>query len=706
MTALSNLLALLSLDDSNYIDGLTSSQAATDSFATKLSNIGGAVVVGALTAVVTAAVAVGAAAWDSGNQVDAAMDKIRTSTGASGPELEGLRQDFEEVFTSVPTDAETAAEAIGVLNSRLDLTGPALQNIASPLLEATRLLGGDITANAEGFTRVMGDWTIPTENAASSLDTLFVAAQQTGAPLDSLMARVVQYGAPMRNFGFSFEQSAAMLAKWESEGVNVETVMGGMRIAAGKFISQGKDMNTGLWETVDAIQSATDAEGLKIAADVFGTKAAGDMFDTIKSGKFDIDDLTSAMMNADGAIMDTAASTMDWGEKWQIFKNKITVALAPVGEKMMDGVGKAMDAVVEIFERPDVQAGISTFVTMIGSFITQAVGYIPVLIDGFFQFIDFLKNNQGIVIGVLAALGVAAVAWGVTTAAAAWTAMAPLLPVIAVIVLIAAAAYLLYEAWTNNWGGIQEKVAAVWAVILPVLQQLWDWLQIAVPAAIQYLTDAWNNKILPALTAFWQFLQAHLFPQLSAMANLISAVLSVAFTALAGIWQNVVLPALQKLWNWFQEKILPVLQTVTSWLKEKLSPAFGGLSEKIGTVVDWINKLAEKLRNIHLPDWMTPGSPTPWEIGLTGVGSAMQNLAHSQLPTLQAALQLQTAPMFASTSGSIDVQPRPVSAETGDSKLPGDDGLLNEIRRLISDLPNAVARANRVTLEKAVVSRK
>ena len=49
MTALSNLLALLSLDDSDYLAGLSSNQSATSDFATKLSSIGGAVVVGGLT---------------------------------------------------------------------------------------------------------------------------------------------------------------------------------------------------------------------------------------------------------------------------------------------------------------------------------------------------------------------------------------------------------------------------------------------------------------------------------------------------------------------------------------------------------------------------------------------------------------------------------------------------------------------------------
>lgn len=646
MTVLANLLALLSLEDDAYLEGLNSAQKHTNTFTQNLSNVGGAIVVGALTAAGAAVAAVGAAAWEAGNTMDEAMDKIAVATGATGPELVGLREDFEAVFSSVPADAGAAADAISVLNARLDISGPALQDLAAPLLEVSRILGGDVAANAEDFTRVMGDWNLPVEDASTSLDALFVAAQQTGAPLDKLMQNVVQYGAPMRNFGFSFDEAAGILASFEAQGVNTEIVMSGLRIAQGKFIKQGVDMNTGLWDTVEAIQNATsETDALAIATEVFGAKAAGDMFDTIRSGKFDVEALVESMMNADGAIMEAADATADWGEKWQTFKNKITVALAPVGETMMAALGAAMDNVAAIFERPDVQAGISNFVTMIGNFISQAVTYIPVLIDGFFQFISFLSNNQEVVIGILAALGVAALAWGITTAIAAWTALAPLLPVIAVLLLIGAAVYLLYQAWTNNWGGIQDKLRAVWNVLQPALQKLWDWLQTNIPIALQALSNYWQNVLLPAIMKVWNWMQSVLFPFLGALANIIDAVLGKALEALAGLWQNVLQPALEKVWKFIQDNLFPLLERFGGWLGEKLSPAFEGISRAIEKLTGWLGTMADKIRNMKLPSWLTPGSPTPWEIGLRGVGDALKHLARTEMPAFRSSLELQAQPI-------------------------------------------------------------
>lgn len=481
-TALSNLLALLSLDESAYLKGLESSKQATESFSGNLATVGGAVVLGAVTAIGTAITAVGTAAFDAAETVDEAFDSIAVATGATGAELSQLQDDFKAVFASVPTDAGTAAEAIAILNARLDVTGPVLQDIAKPLLEVTRILGGDLAANSESFTRVIGDWNIPIEDAAGALDKLFVASQTTGADLATLMEQIVFYGAPMRNFGFSFEEAAALLASFAAQGVNTEIVMSGLRIAQGKFIKEGKDMNTGLWDTVEAIQNAaTQTDALSIAVSIFGAKAAGDLVDTIRAGKFDLQGLTDAMINADGAIMNAAEATSDWGEQWKEFQNKMTLVLAPIGEKIREAFGTALDSLVEIFNRPDVQNAITVFADFVVQAIGKVVEYIPIFIDGFFQFVDFLKNNEGIVIGVFAALAAAALVWAYTTIVAAISSIAAFWPVLAVLALIGVASYLLYEAWTNNWGGIQEKTAQV----VEALKMLWSELT-------ENLTAIWN----------------------------------------------------------------------------------------------------------------------------------------------------------------------------------------------------------------------
>jgi NAD dependent epimerase/dehydratase family enzyme len=51
-------------------------------------------------------------------------------------------------------------------------------------------------------------------------------------------------------------------------------------------------------------------------------------------------------------------------------------------------------------------------------------------------------------------------------------------------------------------------------------------------------------------------------------------------------------------------------------------------------------KLDGLLIGLKIPDWLTPGSPTPFEMGIRGVSSAMQDAVNQSLPQFQAKLSM------------------------------------------------------------------
>ena len=60
---------------------------------------------------------------------------------------------------------------------------------------------------------------------------------------------------------------------------------------------------------------------------------------------------------------------------------------------------------------------------------------------------------------------------------------------------------------------------------------------------------------------------------------------------------------------------------------------FGLVSGRITTIITdmktlfgWIGQLGTSLANLVLPDWLMPGSPTPLELGLRGINSAMKDM--------------------------------------------------------------------------------
>jgi phage-related minor tail protein len=379
----------------NYSSSLNDMDKQTGGIASSLTSAFGAVATGVVAsaaiigaAMVASLAAFGAAAFAAGQVYDDAVDDIIIKTGATGPVLDQLTADFNDVFTSIPTDAATASGVIGTLNARLGLTGDALTGVAEPLLEVTRMLGGDATTNTELFTRVMGDWSISNEDASTALDTMFVATQQTGIGLDKLMGNVVQFGSPLRLMGFTLNESVAMFAKWEAEGVNAELVMGSLRIAAGKFADQGVSLSEGLWKSYDAIKNNSDAsKALSIAMDVFGARAGPDMAAAIREGRFEIEDLMAAMEGADGAIMNTAASTEGIAEKMKLLKNNAISALEPVGTAFLGVAAGVLDGLM-----PALQTLSGVFTTTIAPAIAGAMpGITNFIQNGLAKMVEWLQ---------------------------------------------------------------------------------------------------------------------------------------------------------------------------------------------------------------------------------------------------------------------------------------------------------------------------
>jgi len=351
---------------------------------------------------------------------------------------------------------------------------------------------------------------------------------------------------------------------------------------------------------------------------------------------------------------DFARTSDGLANQQRILKAKFEDIRATVGGALLPVITKFATTLSEYLARPEVINFIQAFTDGLATLAQNVLTNLPAVIAWFQNVFTFLQNNEGIVVGIFAALGVAVTAWAVVTAAAAWTAMAPFLPVIAVLVAIAAVVYLLYQAWTTNFGGIQEKLQAVWAVVQPVLQMLWDWLSTNIPIALQALSDFWQNVLLPAIMKVWEWMQSVLFPFLSSLADFIGAVLGKAIEALAGIWQNVLQPALEKIWAFIRDNLFPLLERFGGWLSEKFGPIFDGISSAIEKATGWLGEMAEKIKNIQLPAWMTPGSPTPWELGLLGVGDAMRQLARTEMPAFTSALELQASPMGVGSSLNAD----------------------------------------------------
>ena len=286
------------------------------------------------------------------NDFEKANNTIRIGTGATGKALQDLNSDFKAVYTSVNTNIADASQVIADLNTRTGLSGESLRELSTQMLKLAKITGEDINSLIPASTRMFKDAGIETDNYAQALDYTFKVSQSTGIGVSKLQELMTQFGGPLRQMGFDWQTSAAMLGKFEKEGVNTELVVGSLRIALGKMAKEGiSEPNKALAEMITRIKEAgTSGEANAMALEMFGARAGSDMAAAIREGRLNLDELIQSIKTSPETIQKAAKDTETVGDKFGILKNKMTVALEPLGKKLIDAIEKAMPAIQKLIQ--------------------------------------------------------------------------------------------------------------------------------------------------------------------------------------------------------------------------------------------------------------------------------------------------------------------------------------------------------------------
>lgn len=243
--------------------------------------------------------------------------------------------------------------------------------------------------------------------------------------------------------------------------------------------------------------------------------------------------------------------------------------------------------------------------------IGQAV--LPVLGQAF----SVLANNANIVLPILGALG--AVILAITS---------PVTALIGAIVLLG-------TAWANNWLNIQGITAGVMAVLQPYFDQLallfdrfTTYLLPLLQQAWQTLIQVWQAEVGPALAQLWASLQ-QLFTELglgTGQTDLWQIALGALKLILVGVL--VVVQALTPIIRLAAEVMVFMIDQVKTSIDNFIAFKRGieGVIEIVGRLIEKIRNMASELADLVIPDWLTPGSPTPFEMGLRGIASAIDGM--------------------------------------------------------------------------------
>ena len=468
----------------------------------------GAAVGGIAVATGKAVVEAGKYLKDLGSQFDGAADAIRIGTGATGDALDGLLDDFDEVYKSVPTTMEDASKAIADYNTRLGLTGPQLQEISKQALQVSDMLGDDLGGVIEESSQAFQQWNIDADNMGGAMDYIFKVSQSTGMGFTDLMSNMQKFGPQLQEMGYSFETASALMGQLDKAGVNTEEVLSAMKKSVGALAKEGISASDGLAMYYEQIKNAgTAAEAASIASEIFGTKAGSTMAAAIRDGTLAVGDLTESLMENGETIAGAAEDTYDFAERLQIMKQGLEVALKPMANTVFDGLNKFMPVLQKLMEQivPVISDAVEAATPFVEEFLMGAADaledVLPLISQLAADLLPILTQLMSTLLPPLLSL--------------VQTLLPPLMQIVGAIL----------PPIASLLSTILPMITQIVSAVLPVLVQIISALLPVITPLLEVALQIVNDVIMPLLPPLMQIVQA-LLPPLVSLLNLVMPILS------------------------------------------------------------------------------------------------------------------------------------------------------------------------------------
>lgn len=577
--------------------------------------------------------AAGAGMVAMGMTFDKAFDNIRVGTGATGKALEGLSDDFRKVAKQVPSSFDEVSTAIADYNTRLGLSGEALQDLSKQTLNLARITEMDLSKTIEETSQAFKAFNLPVQEYGDALDYVFKVSQSTGIATDLLLTNMVKFSPALKQMGFDFQESATLMGFLDKAGVETEQAMVGLNKALVNMAKSGvTDAGEALQKLFEEIKNApNDVKATEIAIEIFGSKAGPALASAIREGKLEYQGLIEELIKSKETINGAAAATDDWAENLAKLKNQILLALEPLSTQMFDVLGDLVDKItvqvtpalekmgdafakipegvqIAILALAGILALIGPLLQGIGMLVLAAPG-LTVIFEGIAGAVTFLggllSSLAGVIMPVLAA---AAAALGLPI----WAVVAAIAAVIAIITLL-----IVY------FDEIMAAMRTLGEVVVEVVNKVVAWLKEKWAKILEYVQEQYEKFI-----ETWQKRLEFISGMFTGWKDTLVAVFTSLKELVIGVWDS--------LWKGITdlfERNIKILLTATlfvvDWMLTKWDNFRDGLTDIWGAIVGMIyefvnniiglvNKIIGALNTIQvdIPDWVPEFGGQSWGIDI------------------------------------------------------------------------------------------
>lgn len=367
-TNVGNLIATLGLDTKDFDKGVERANSDMGSLKGKLGELAGYIstvltnpvgaAVAALTALATAAVAVGQAALEAAQQFQEAANAIRIGTGATGEAFDQLNAVMLDINGTVASSTQDIGTAIADLNTAYGLQGEELESLSRQYLALAQVTGMDVSTAIEKARAVFNKFGVEVEDQSNTLDYFFRISQQSGVSMDQLLSILDSADRGFQLLGLSVEEAAAVIGTaMAKDGVEAaQELASGLERAASQAVEKwGSDSEAqkGLWETLALMKQAgdeTQAAAILTQQTGLSGRFAATVAGAAMGGALDYGDLMAAASSGD-TLQALARETETLEQKMQKLGAATQEALLPIGNLLDEGLKKLAEMAIPLVEQ-------------------------------------------------------------------------------------------------------------------------------------------------------------------------------------------------------------------------------------------------------------------------------------------------------------------------------------------------------------------
>ena len=533
----------------------------------------------------------GAAAVKTAADFDTSMSKVAAVSGATGDDLDALRDKAREMGAKTKFSASEAADAMNYMAMAGWKTGDMLEGIEG-IMNLAAASGEDLATTSDIVTDALTAFGLTAQDSGHFADILAAASSNANTNV-AMMGETFKYCAPIAGaLGFSAEDTAEAIGLMANAGIKstqagtaLRTIMnnlagevkitgsalGEVTIATTNTDGSMRDLSDILSDCRGAFSQLSESEQAAAAEALVGKNAMSGFLALMNAGEGDIEKLSSAIdscsdtfvKTVDGAII-PMSQALEEGVEWIEEYNGVSEKMAAV---MQDNLGGQLTIL---------KSQIQELAISFGEMLMPAIRAIVSKVQAFVDKLNNMSESQRkavLTIGlIIAALGPLLVILG-TVISRVGVAMQGFVKLATGVKKLGVAV----KAGTGIFGKLGAALGVISGPVLAVIAVI-----AVLVAAFKHLWDT-NEEFRNAITAIWNGIVSKIQAFCQGIVDRLNAL---------GFEFGSIVDVLKSLWDGLCQFLAPVFEA-----------AFSVVSTVLGSVLNVITGLLDVFIGLFTGNW-------------------------------------------------------------------------------------------------------